>query len=93
MAQSRELDAPARTLSDVTAALTAERGDGVDNELIVWSAAASHAIGSHRHDLALLATGDTSDAFRSIAELAEPWSLRTAPCARARRTQQHSSDA
>ena len=71
-ARLAQLDAQARTLSDVTAALTAERGDGVDGELIVWSAAVSHAIGSHRHDLTLLPAGDTSDAFRSIAELAEP---------------------
>jgi cyclic beta-1,2-glucan synthetase len=71
-ARLAQLDDRARTLSDVTAALTAERGDGADGELVVWSAAVARAIGSHRQDLALLLAGDPSDAFRSIAELAEP---------------------
>jgi cyclic beta-1,2-glucan synthetase len=48
------LDADARTLADVAAALTAERGDGIDSELDTWAGSVSRTVESHGRDLALL---------------------------------------
>jgi len=41
----------ARTLADVSAALTAERGDAVDSELVAWAEAVGETIASHARDL------------------------------------------
>jgi cyclic beta-1,2-glucan synthetase len=43
-----------RTLADVAAAITAERGDSLDGDLVVWAEAAGAAVASHRRDLAAL---------------------------------------
>ncbi len=67
-----ELSTHARTLSDVAAALTAERGDGADGELVTWAEAARLAVGSHVRDLALLQPPPPGPAFPTIAELSEP---------------------
>ncbi|MDP9483449.1 MAG: DUF3131 domain-containing protein, partial [Chloroflexota bacterium] len=62
----------ARTLSDVAAALTAERGEGPDGELVTWAEAARLAVTSHLRDLAVLGRpGSGSTAFSTIAELAD----------------------
>ncbi len=50
-----ELAEHTRTLSDVAATISAERGDGLDNELVVWAEAAGATVASHRRDLAVLA--------------------------------------
>ena len=49
-----DISAHTRTLSDVAAALTAERGEGADGELVTWAEAARLAVSSHVRDLALL---------------------------------------
>ncbi len=46
-----ELAARTQTLSDVAAALTSERGDAADNELLVWADAARLTVDSHRRDV------------------------------------------
>jgi cyclic beta-1,2-glucan synthetase len=66
------LGAHARTLSDVAAALTAERGDGADVELVTWAEAVRLAVDSHARDLALLRSAPGAGAFLTIAELSEP---------------------
>jgi cyclic beta-1,2-glucan synthetase len=67
-----ELSAYARTLSDVAAALTAERGEGPDGDLVTWAAAAQLAVSSHVRDLALLQPPRQVTAFPTIAELSDP---------------------
>ncbi len=67
-----ELSAHARTLSDVAAALTAERGEGPDGELVTWAEAARLAVSSHVRDLALLQPPPQATAFPTIAELSDP---------------------
>ncbi len=67
-----ELSAHARTLSDVAAALTAERGEGPEGELVTWAEAARGAVSSHVRDLALLRPLAPVDAFPTIAELSDP---------------------
>ncbi len=67
-----ELSAHARTLSDVAAALTAERGEGAEGELVTWAEAWRLAVGSHVRDLALLPPARERAAFPTIAELADP---------------------
>jgi len=49
-----ELAAHTKTLSDVARAITAERGDGMDGELVTWAEAARLAVASHARDLELL---------------------------------------
>jgi cyclic beta-1,2-glucan synthetase len=67
-----ELSAHARTLSDVAAALTAERGEGADGELVTWAEAARLAVSSHVRDLALFQPLPQATAFPTIAELSDP---------------------
>jgi cyclic beta-1,2-glucan synthetase len=67
-----ELSAHARTLSDVAAALTAERADGAEGELVTWAEAAELAVSSHVRDLALLQPPPQVTAFPTIAELSDP---------------------
>jgi len=67
-----ELSAHGRTLSDVAAALTAERGEGADGELVTWAEAARLAVSSHVRDLALLQPPHQGTAFPTIAELSDP---------------------
>ena len=62
-----------RTLSDVAAALTAERGDGPDHDLVTWADAASSAVDSHLRDVECLAAAGDGQAsldrrLRAIAE-------------------------
>ncbi len=66
-----ELTTYTRTLSDVAAALTAERGDGTGSELVTWAEAARLAVGSHVRDVALLEPLPRETAFPTIAELAD----------------------
>ena len=67
-----ELSAYARTLSDVAAALTAERGEGVDGELVTWAEANGRAVASHGRDLALFQVPQDGSEFPTIAGLADP---------------------
>ena len=67
-----ELSANAQTLSDVAAALTAERGEGSSGELVAWAEAVRLSVGSHVRDLALLQPAASAAAFPTIAELADP---------------------
>ena len=48
-----ELAEHTQTLSDVAAAITAERGEGLDSELVTWTEAAGASVASHRRDLAI----------------------------------------
>ncbi|HEY8762328.1 MAG TPA: glucoamylase family protein, partial [Candidatus Dormibacteraeota bacterium] len=72
VARLGELSARARTLSDVAAALTAERGEGAEGELVTWAEAARLAVSSHVRDLALLQPPPQMIAFPTIAELSDP---------------------
>jgi cyclic beta-1,2-glucan synthetase len=67
-----ELSAYARTLADVAAALTAERGEGADGELVTSAEAVRLAVSSHVRDLALLQPALHATAFPTIAELSDP---------------------
>ena len=67
-----ELSAHTRTLADVAAALTAERGEGAEGELVTWAEAARLAVSSHVRDLALLQPPPQVTAFPTIAELSDP---------------------
>ncbi len=50
-----------RTLTDVVATMTAERGEGDQHELVVWADATRRAVDSHARDLACLpALSDTT---------------------------------
>ena len=71
-ARLAELSAHAGTLSDVAAALTAERGEGAEGELVTWAAAARLAVSSHVRDLALLRSLRQGTAFPTIADLSDP---------------------
>ncbi len=66
-----ELAAHARTLSDVAAALTAERGEGPDGDLVAWAEATRRAVDSHGRDLALTRPSDGVDMLPTLAELAD----------------------
>ncbi|MEO6208398.1 MAG: glucoamylase family protein, partial [Candidatus Limnocylindrales bacterium] len=66
------LAAHARTLSDVAAALTAERGEGPASDLVTWAEAAQLAVSSHVRDLAMLQPVLHVAAFPTLAELADP---------------------
>ena len=66
-----ELDTHTRTLADVAAALTAERGEAGDGELVAWADAARRAVGSHLRDLDLLEPAIGADRFPTLAELSE----------------------
>ncbi|MGZ6312038.1 MAG: GH36-type glycosyl hydrolase domain-containing protein [Candidatus Limnocylindrales bacterium] len=67
-----ELSTHAQTLSDVAAALTAERGEGTESGLVTWAEAARLAVSSHVRDLAALRTPPATTAIPTIAELADP---------------------
>ncbi|MDQ6682472.1 MAG: glycosyl transferase, partial [Chloroflexota bacterium] len=67
----RALAARAATLSDVAAALTAERGYGADGELVTWANAAGLAVRSHDRDLVLLRPLPPATTFPTLAELAD----------------------
>ncbi len=62
-----ELAAHAHTLSDVVVALTAERGDATDSELVTWAEATRLAVDSHARDLACLPT-PAGTAFSTIGD-------------------------
>ncbi|MEA2608625.1 MAG: hypothetical protein QOJ75_868, partial [Chloroflexota bacterium] len=64
-----ELAVHTRTLADVAAALTAERGDGPDHELVNWAEAAGSAVESHLRDIACLPSSDSTQS--TIADLFE----------------------
>ena len=87
-----ELAAHSRTLSDVAAALTAERQEGPDGDLVTWAEAVREAVGSHARDLALLQPGAQATSHPTIAELSdaqagEPWAGSPAASALVRRLQ------
>jgi cyclic beta-1,2-glucan synthetase len=65
-ARLEELRAYTRILSDVAAALTAERGDGPDHDLVTWADAAAAAVASHLRDLEWVS--GSSDSPLTIAE-------------------------
>ncbi len=78
-ARLADLAAHAGTLADVTAALTAERGEGPEGELVAWAEATRRAVESHVRDLELFGQGSgaaessaTSEGFPTIAELSDP---------------------
>ncbi len=67
-----DLSARTRTLSDVAAAITAERGDGPESELVTWAEAVRLAVSSHVRDLSLLQIPAQTSGFSTIAELSDP---------------------
>ncbi len=71
-ARLSELSAFAGTLSDIAAALTAERGEAPDGELATWAEATRMAVDSHARDLALSGPTITLTSFPTIAEMADP---------------------
>ncbi|MDO8391294.1 MAG: glucoamylase family protein [Actinomycetota bacterium] len=60
------------TLSDVAAALNAERGEGAESELVTWAAAARDTAASHARDQALFSPSAQLGAFPTIAQLSDP---------------------
>jgi len=60
------------TLADIAAALTAERGEGPEGELVTWAEAARLAVSSHVRDLALLQPLPGVTVLPTIAELSDP---------------------
>ena len=72
VAHLSELSAHVRTLSDVAAALTADRGEPSDGELVTWAESTRLAVNSHVRDLALLHHLHAGVAFPTIAELSDP---------------------
>ena len=75
------LSAHAGTLSDIAAAITSERGEGPDGELIAWAEATRLAVNSHVRDLALLQPFLAGDVFPTLAELSDPPSLMSGDAA------------
>jgi cyclic beta-1,2-glucan synthetase len=71
-AQLSELTRQVGTLSDVALALTAERGESPEGELVTWAEAARLAVSSHRRDIALLGSPSHQTAFSTIAVLSDP---------------------
>ena len=67
-----EFSTLARTLSDVAAALTAERGEGSESELETWAEATHRAVQSHARDLAIAQHAAHDAALPTIAELSDP---------------------
>ncbi|MEY2552497.1 MAG: hypothetical protein QOC57_357, partial [Ilumatobacteraceae bacterium] len=69
-----------KTLSDVAAALTAERGEAAEEELVVWAGVTNAAVNSHLRDVEVLQLSDlgtstrsgAATAFPTIAELSDP---------------------
>ncbi len=62
-----ELATSARTLTDVVAALTAERGDDIDGELGTWAGAVRSAVDSHVRDLDSRDTDGEAPAAAALA--------------------------
>ena len=71
-ARLAELSAFGRTLSDIAAALTAERGEAPDGELATWAEVTRLAVASHARDLALSRPTPGLTTFPTIAEMADP---------------------
>ena len=69
-----ELSAMSRTLSDVAAAFTAERGEGRESELVTWAEATHKAVASHLRDVAIFQPSPQVAEFPTIAELSDPLS-------------------
>ncbi len=66
------LNARAKILSDVAAALSAERGESATGELVTWANATRLATASHERDLALLHARQPIPTLATIGELADP---------------------
>ena len=60
------------TLSDVAAALNAERGEGAESELVTWAEAARRTAASHARDQTLFSASAQLGAFATIAQLSDP---------------------
>jgi cyclic beta-1,2-glucan synthetase len=71
-ARLAELAAYTGTLADVAAALTAERGEGPEGDLVTWAKSAQLAVRSHVRDLEMLQPHAQLTAFPTIAELSDP---------------------
>jgi cyclic beta-1,2-glucan synthetase len=71
VARLAELSVYGRTLSDIAAALTAERGEAPDGDLVTWSEAIRLAVGSHARDAALLQPSPGETTFPTIAEMSD----------------------
>jgi cyclic beta-1,2-glucan synthetase len=67
-----DLTARTRTLSDIAAVITSERGDGPEGELVTWAEAVRLAVSSHVRDLSLLQLPTPTTGFSTIAELSDP---------------------
>ena len=65
------LAARARILSDVAAALAADRGEGAAGELVTWANATRLAVSSHERDLASLHAQQPMPNLPTIGELAD----------------------
>jgi cyclic beta-1,2-glucan synthetase len=59
--------ADARTLADVAEALTAERGEGADNELVTWAEAACRTVEGHLRDQVLHDADEENPAAVALA--------------------------
>jgi cyclic beta-1,2-glucan synthetase len=66
-----QLSVYAQTVSDMATALTAERGEAPDGDLVTWAEAARLAVSSHDRDLALLQPNPQGTVFPTIAEMSE----------------------
>jgi cyclic beta-1,2-glucan synthetase len=62
-----ELGGHARTLADVAAALTAERGEVVESELVTWAETVGETIDSHARDLEVRDLDDEAPAALRLA--------------------------
>ncbi|MEO8470010.1 MAG: glucoamylase family protein, partial [Chloroflexota bacterium] len=72
VAHLREISVRIGTMSDVAAALTAERGDRADGDLVTWAEAARLAASSHLRDIVLLPIHEQPTGMPTIAELSDP---------------------
>ncbi|HEX2784917.1 MAG TPA: glucoamylase family protein [Ilumatobacteraceae bacterium] len=66
-----DMSAHTRTLSDIAAALVAERGEGSNSELATWAEATNRAVSSHLRDAEVLQPQELAT-FPTIAELSDP---------------------
>ena len=85
-ARLEELSAFGRTLSDIAAAFTAERGEAPGGDLLTWAEATRLAVASHVSDLALLQPARRVTVFPTIAgrgnaRSTTPGHLRPGPAA------------
>jgi len=72
-----ELSTLSRTLADVAAVLTAERGEAPESELLTWAEAVRSSVTSHLRDLAFLHPLPPLTTFPTIAQMSDP-PVRTA---------------